>query len=210
MSRPHSRLIAVPFPLRLPPSRVASRASALSDPLRPSAKVTLRQHREGMRMRRRAQSGAGRRPRPGGAAVQPGRGRGLVVARQDGQCATRFQHWRGAGHHKSGSTTYLHQVYVNQYPGGHHANDAAHGPREAIMYQRRTRVWCHLGSPRPRQQHHAAWFRLGHRRQRRACLRGVGASRQVRLRVGHTTHAPVPGQRPQRQRFVGCRQGPGR
>ena len=39
---------------------------------------------------------------------------------------------------KSGSTTYLHQVYVNQYPGGHHANDAAHGPREAIMYQRRS------------------------------------------------------------------------
>ena len=39
---------------------------------------------------------------------------------------------------KSGSKTYLHQVYVNQYPGGHHANDASHGPREAIMYQRRT------------------------------------------------------------------------
>lgn len=39
---------------------------------------------------------------------------------------------------KSGSTTYVHQVYVNDYPGGTLAGDGAGAPHEQVWYQRRT------------------------------------------------------------------------
>ena len=57
-----------------------------------------------------------------------------------------FSTGRGLATTKSGSTTYLHQVYVNNYPGGTKASDAAGGTREAVMYQRRTATGVASGS----------------------------------------------------------------
>lgn len=47
---------------------------------------------------------------------------------------------------KQGSTTYVHQVYVNNYPGAHPAGDNPGNPREAVMYQRRTAAGAASGA----------------------------------------------------------------